>query len=285
MHILQSVIFVVFFAACNGFNTGDKKSISPAGYDLDRPEKIKPGKGLDEISGIAFNDAMQKLMAVNDEDGKLFSISLKGEQTTNSTKFAGKGDYEDIVYTGNDYYVLKSNGDIYRLKYIFTDSASHEKFAFPHPGNEFEGIFFNNSSNKLFVLCKSCKKDASSKEVSLFSFDLATMQWSSDAAFQIDVRQISDLLKTDKLIFKPSAIAVHPFKKQLYILSGVNKLLVTAGMDGIIKEAFILNPSLFKQPEGICFANNGDMYISNEAGDLGSADILLFPYQNTSATQ
>ena len=74
-------------------------------------------------------------------------------------------------------------------------------------------------------------------------------------------------------------------KKQLYILSGVNKLLVTAGMDGIIKEAFILNPSLFKQPEGICFANNGDMYISNEAGDLGSADILLFPYQNTSATQ
>jgi hypothetical protein len=35
---------------------------------------------------------------------------------------------------------------------------------------------------------------------------------------------------------------------------------------------------LFRQPEGICFKPNGDLFISNE-GDGGKAKILKFKYR------
>jgi uncharacterized protein YjiK len=39
-----------------------------------------------------------------------------------------------------------------------------------------------------------------------------------------------------------------------------------------------LNPSLFKQPEGLAFDRRGNMYISNE-GAGGDANVLLFNYK------
>jgi hypothetical protein len=59
----------------------------------------------------------------------------------------------------------------------------------------------------------------------------------------------------------------------------VNKAIVLAGKDGNIKEVYQLNPSLYKQPEGIAFTPKGDLLISNEAGKEGSADILVIKFK------
>jgi streptogramin lyase len=47
--------------------------------------------------------------------------------------------------------------------------------------------------------------------------------------------------------------------------------------DGAVKQVFKLDKATFRQPEGICFAANGDLYISNEAQDA-TGNILLFKY-------
>jgi len=39
-----------------------------------------------------------------------------------------------------------------------------------------------------------------------------------------------------------------------------------------------LDPQLYNQPEGMTFAPNGDLYISNEGGE-GIATILKFVYK------
>ena len=46
-------------------------------------------------------------------------------------------------------------------------------------------------------------------------------------------------------------------------------------MDGKIKASYKLDPKIYKQPEGITFTPNGDLIISNEFGETGTATLLL----------
>lgn len=80
--------------------------------------------------------------------------------------------------------------------------------------------------------------------------------------------------------FKPSAAAIHPIEKRLYIVASVNGLLVITDLQGHVQEAYNLKHRLFLQPEGLAFAPNGDMYISNEGGYDGTANILKFSYKS-----
>ena len=97
--------------------------------------------------------------------------------------------------------------------------------------------------------------------------------------FVLDVENIAEDLGAGKMKFKPSGIAIHPITKELYIISSVNKALVVAGQDGKIKDAYQLDPAVFKQPEGITFTPWGDLLISNEAAEVGSPNILIFKYK------
>ena len=78
--------------------------------------------------------------------------------------------------------------------------------------------------------------------------------------------------------FEPSAAAVHPLEKRLYILASSGNLLVITDFKGKVQEVYRLNPTLYPQAEGIAFAPNGDLYISNEA-KLGKPTLLYIPYK------
>jgi uncharacterized protein YjiK len=45
-----------------------------------------------------------------------------------------------------------------------------------------------------------------------------------------------------------------------------------------VKQVYKLNPALYIQPEGIAFDKNGNLYISNEGGDLHAGNILKISY-------
>ena len=72
---------------------------------------------------------------------------MSKKEITNTVKFAGKGDYEDIAFTGPDWYVLRSDGALFRIQNNFTDSIKTTEFAFPEKGNEFEGLFLTTPHN------------------------------------------------------------------------------------------------------------------------------------------
>lgn len=253
--------------------------VSPPGYNINKPHKIKVKEVLDEISGIVYDRKENAIVAVNDEQGKLFKLDLANTFDYKLTKFSGSGDYEDLAYTGTEWYVLKSNGDIFLVKNIFTDSSSSEKFSNPQKGNEFEGLYFDETSKSLWLLCKSCAADNNKKAVSVYAFDIAAKQFRAEPAWQLSTKQIEEKLSLKDLAFKPSAIAMHPLQKQLYILSGVNKMLIILDSNRNVVSAYKLDPHEFRQPEGITFTDNGDMYISNEANDDSYANILKFIYQ------
>lgn len=275
----QHLLYLLLLFSC-GFNEGDKKKVaSPAGYDLSEPQKIFLSESLDEISGIVYvNDTL--IVAENDEEGKIFAINPARSKTPEVFSFGKNGDFEDITFTGKEWYVLRSDGHLYLLTNVFTDSCSHQKIESVFKDSEFEGLYYDNTRNSLMMVCKSCSSDNDKKEVSVFAFNTETKTWNTNPVFKLDVQEIANKSGKDKLHFKPSAAAINPVDKNLYILSSVNKLLVIADINGIVKEAYNLPPGNFKQPEGISFAPNGDMYISNEAAE-GTANILLFKYKTT----
>ena len=64
--------------------------------------------------------------------------------------------------------------------------------------------------------------------------------------------------------FKPSGIAVHPQNGYIFLISSVGKMMVILKPDGQIEDLIPLDRKVMLQPEGICFAPNGDLYISSE---------------------
>lgn len=274
--------FIILFptiAACSDVSEDNDNEQNPAGYDLNNPQVFQLDKKLDEISGIVFQDASNTIIAENDEDGKLFSYSIPDKKIINSTKFAGKGDYEDIAFTGTDWYVLRSDGTLFRVQNNFSDSLKTQEFAFPEQGNEFEGLLFDSSKQLLYLLCKSCIDNSDKKQISLYGFDVISKQWKADAKISLSTEPIQDMLKKKKTSFKPSAIAMQPISKDYFILSGTDDMLVVTDSLFKIKDAYKLDAGLYKQAEGICFAKNGDMYISNESAHTGPATILYFRYK------
>jgi hypothetical protein len=53
---------------------------------------------------------------------------------------------------------------------------------------------------------------------------------------------------------------------------------VIADRKGKVENAFHISAVNFAQPEGITFADNGDMYISNEVATEQNATLLKFAY-------
>jgi len=279
MHLRFPIILLAVFLSCNAYTDRDQKNYaSPKGYNLDTPVKFRVRESLREISGIVLNPDEQHIVAINDEDGKVFLVDVHADQPYPTWKFAKGGDYEDLVYTGKEWLVMKSNGMMYQVHGLFTDSTSSTHFRFPEPGKrEFESAYFDPQRNSVVIICKSCEEDKKQGTTSAYQFDMGTMAYHSEPVFKLDVKEIAKLAKTPVKNFKPSAAAIHPIEKRLYIVASVNSLLVITDLQGKVQEAYNLKRTLFPQPEGLSFAPNGDMYISNEGGET-LANILKFSY-------
>jgi len=280
MDLRFPVILLLAFISCNAFtDQQDKDYNSPKGYTLTEPQRFRVRESMQEISGIALHPDERHIYAINDEQGKIFLIDLSHYERYPETKFDRSGDYEDLAHTPLGWIVLKSNGTLYQVQDIFTDSVSSVEYKFSREGKqEFESIYMDPASNSVVLICKSCEEDKKQGLTSAYRFRLDSRQFDETPAYRIRVADIARLGNIKMNNFKPSAAAIHPIDHRLYILSSVNMMLVIAGLDGQVQEVYHLKRSLFEQPEGLSFAANGDMYISNEAGD-GTADILKFRYK------
>ena len=271
-------LLICFAIACT--SKPEKIEESPKGYNLNSPTVLKLPSALDEISGIVYYPKDKSVLAINDEVGWLYKIHLKEDPDIQKWKYSNGADFEDLVLIDSTFYVLESNGNIIRFKFLRPDSVDRQEFILPTPGkNEFEILYHYPQKNKLVLLCKDCEID-NKNSLTAFSFNLDSMAYSSSPAFVIDIRKIEDLLDEKRLRFKPSAAAIHPLTGELYIISAINKVLVVSDLNGIPRKVYKINPKLYKQPEGLTFTSKGDLIISNESADIGAANILFFKYKN-----
>lgn len=251
-------------------------------YDLQKPDaKYFLPYVLEEISGISYYKT-GVIACVQDEDGKVFFYNHQTRELENMVRFADSGDYEGIATNGDKIYVVESNGHLY--KFELGNDGNIEKVKKYKTDlkkyNDAEGLAYDPTIDKLVVACKGDAgiEGKKKKGRSMFYFDLDKKEIERKAAFNISKDDIKDYLETHKdfeyetnrINFKPSGIALHPINGHFYIIASIGKLMLITNRKGEIKASIPLDPRLLGQPEGICFAPNGDLFISSEGqGDKG----------------
>lgn len=258
------------------------------GYRITQPNSaIELPEILMEISGLTDLDD-QTLACVQDEDGTVFIYDLKSEQIVHQLEFADGGDYEGITRAGNSLFVLRSDGKLFEIDDFRHDDFRVKSFATDMPVKDSEGLAYDATHHRLLIAGKSKPKgDQYKGKKVVYSFDLGTRQLSAGPVLTFDEEKISRTFPAGKekagkkedmdVSINPSAIAVHPFTDQFYVLSSKDHQLFVFSRDGNIEHIQQLDKKMFAQPEGITFLPNGDLFISNE-GKKGAPTLLRFAY-------
>lgn len=282
MNVLYVAVILAIFGAYACKNPINKYG-SPKGYDLSKPDKFNMPSSLLEISGIAlYKGLSDTVYSIQDEDGKLFRQKWDVKKQYNM-KFGPKGDYEDLAIFNEMVFILKSNGAIY--SFPFSEAVKKESDLVKErkgllPKAEYEGIYADPQTNKVYVLCKKCDLDKNMKQVTGYVFDYKVESDSLIASgdFKIDLSQLKKLNPKLKTTLNPSALAKNPKTGEWYVISSTNKLLLVTDVNWKIKEAHKLNSSTFSQPEGVAFDQQLNLYISNEGDEVNDGNILKFRY-------
>ena len=254
-------------------------------YDLSEPDHvISLPKPLKEISGLTYDEKNELIIAVQDEDGKVFFVDPKSGKINREVTFWKDGDYEGIEVVGDEVYVIKSSGTLYRVTSIGTEQQDVLKYnEFLTGDHDVEGLGYDPANNRLLVACKNTIY-IDGKQKGLYSFNLDKKVMSTKPALVISKERVRAYLKTNPNIrklddmkeffkekhfdFSPSAVAIHPKTGNFYITSSVNKkILIVFSPEGKVLRVEKLKKSIHPQPEGICFDGKNNLYISNEGKD------------------
>jgi len=272
-------LLLLSVAACKG----KKEYKNPPGYDLHKPSIVHLPSALDEVSGIFYYPKDNSVFLESDEQGSLYKLNLAKPKQVQEWKFGKKHDYEDLFLLDSAFYMLCSNGDLTILNFNNDNKIAKRQYTFPYGDKyEFESLYFDDHTQKLNLVCKTCKGE-DKENVAVYSFDPKTYMYGQ--GFSINATAIHSVITDNAGKLKASAANINPVTGELFLISSVNKLLIIADKSGRVKSAYQLDPSLFKQPEGLCFRSNGDMFITNESGGAGTGNILFFPYKNKQVTK
>ena len=237
-------------------------------YDFENPtEKFELPNKLKEISGLSYYKNNQ-LVCMNDERGEIFIYDIQEKKIVEKIPFGKNGDYEGVEVVGDEVFVLKSDG---KLKGFKIGEAFEREIDCSKPEViEYEGLGYDPKSKYLLLVAKERTKDVDEKKM-IYAYDLDKKILFKHIA--IPEEQVKD--EANGKDFKPSGIAVHPKTGQTFVIASSGKKLLVLSEKGQ-KEALIsLNPTIYQQPEGICFSPNGDLFISSE-GKEGKGYILRF---------
>jgi len=155
--IQYTFILLVFSTFACAQDQRDGSILNHYFSDIQRTE-YRLNKELKEISGLAVtNDG--KLLAHNDEEGKIFQIDYQSGKVIKTFKIGNKkikADFEGLAATNDALFMVTSSGDLYQ----FYEGDDGDEVPFNviktqlSSKNDVEGLCFDPASNALLLACK-----------------------------------------------------------------------------------------------------------------------------------
>src|ERR1700748_871753 len=251
----RPLVFLFCAMALTACGKTVKKTESPAGYDFNAPVKYEMKKSLEEISGIAFYPgSAATMLAIQDEDGKLYYWNNGDPQSLQHLTFGEHGDYEDLGISKNTVVVMRSDGVLFTMSLAEVKAGelkSVQKWKDLIPDGEYESLFVDANNEKMIILCKNCSVDKKNGS-SVSGFEL---QLNADGSpvlknkFAINTEGIKKFKPAWQGPLKPSALTYNNRTNEWFILASVNKMLLVTDSNWNIKQVVSLSSSLFPQPE------------------------------------
>lgn len=304
--ILVFPLLLVVFAACQSPKSAEGQTYVVSDslresfpYQLNNPVRtFELPPELAEVSGMTFaNDS--SLFLIQDEIGQVFRMDLQTGETSRHIKFAGNGDFEDITTEGDNIWVMKSNGKLYRFSQEASQDADDEKWQPMLPEDaDYESFCYLPCCQKLLAMGKEpVEVEGEEHDWQRVIFEMNLEDPTQPNIFHIiNLKEVEAYLATyaaaegtealrerfdpeKKKSFKPSAMAIHPETGNIYVLASVGKILIVLSPEGSVLHVRPLAADLFPQPEGMCFGPDGTFYISHE-GVNDKARVHVFPPAN-----
>jgi uncharacterized protein YjiK len=270
------------------------------GYDLAQPTRsLVLDNELNEISGLSLSLDGRELLAVQDEDGELYFLDPQSGHINRQVNFWKEGDYEGIEQVGAAIYVVKSTGTLYEIQQVGTNEQTVEKYnGFLTSDNDIEGLAYWPQRHQLLLACKSSPGENMNpnRTKAIYAFDLLTHTFVPEPLLLLQrdsvdnylhrcqqgpgytkICSIFDPAKED-FDLSPAALAVHPLTGDFYLTSSKGNLLLVITARGEIRYIAKLPKELHRQPEGLSFDVQGNLYISNEQNDGLPPMIYYYPY-------
>lgn len=235
---------------------------------------------LNEVSGIVLL-ADGKLACVQDEKGIIFVYDLEQEKVVQQIPFAGPGDYEGIAVAGNTAYVLRSDGTLLELPDFRNGKPITKEHRASLPTSiDMEGLAYDAANNRLLLASKGYdSKLGNFKGLYAFSLEDKKLQTTPVVKIPLAQEQLGKPAKKQKSkydILQPSSLEIHPQTGELYLADAANHRLLIIDEQGKIKKTADLDKEILRQPEGIAFGPDGEMYIASEGGKKGTGLIVKY---------
>lgn len=251
---------------------------APISYDLANPtERYSLPKDLREVSGLSYYKP-GRLAMVQDELAVVFIYDLASKSVVDEHVFGKKGDYEGVEFVNGELYMLRSDGELYHFEPNDGVEITGNGVAILHtkielPGkNDVEGLGYDPKLNALLLATKDPATGNPQKPIYFFDLKRSVL-WRGPVLNQAVLADMAGNKPTQEV--KPSGLAVHPKTGDYYVLSANGHRLVVMTRNGKTLSSVALDPKLLRQPEGICFAPNGTLFIASE-GDGKKGYLLQF---------
>jgi len=263
-------------------NKKEKESVS-AGVKVE--QKWELPDILQEISGFAYISP-NRFACVQDEAGAIFIYNTAEEKIEKQISFGASGDYEGLALAGKTAFVIRSDGQLFRVENI--DSRDKPAIKSYTTGltakNNVEGLTYDAKNNRLLIAIKGSETSETDFK-GIYAFDLTTQKLIAEPVFKINLKDEAfqnRQVKNVNAAIQPADLALNPTTEDLYVVEATNPQLVILNKQGNIKNRFVLSSKEFSQPEGLTFSPNGDFYIANE-GKKEPGNILKISLTNQPA--
>lgn len=246
---------------------------------------------LREVSGIVAVDPTT-IACVQDEVGALYFVDLSGERPVREEPFGPRGDYEGLARVGDDFWVLRSDGELLCVRQRGGRLHVADRVRLPAGFAEWEGICYDAERRLLLVLAKHDDTATGPRVRPVFGVDPATLRVLADPVATIDVRRLAaDAAARDIVVptkgngdgvratvrLHCSELLALPERGELLVLSAADHVLLRLDRTGGLLGCRALDEGELPQPEGLALLPDGRLLVASEGDEHGHVRVVPLP--------